>query len=292
MTEIITNPVPDGGTPPIAGATEFSLSKFVNETGDFQAGWKENLLPEDMRHRPVYDSFGNVKDALKHIGHLESVVGKKGVIVPTDKSTPSEIEAFRNAIGVPKAATDYKVEIPEELKEFYSPDLINNALSALHQAGATQKVVDAVMALDRARTEQSLQAYEEQKKREFDAAAAALDKKWGAAKEQNLHLANRVIHETVQGDEEKQQVLELIGNNPLIADIFARIGSKLVESKAIDTPVNSAILPPAEAEMRMKELMATAGYLDGSMKNSNPGAYTRINREIAELARMAVPQKK
>lgn len=270
-----------------------SILSMIDETGKFKEGWKETILPEDLRHREVFNSFSDVPSAMKHIAHLESMIGKKGVIVPTEKSSPSEIEAFHKALGVPEDIKGYKVSVPEELKELYSDQIMTDALTELKKAGATQKIVDTVMALDAKRMKSAIEEETARKQREFSEAQAALDKEWGQAKEQNLHLANRVISDNVENNEEKQKLLDIIGNNPMVAKFLAKVGAKVAEGKGFtDVESQIGVLTPAQAEAKMKELMATPGYLDGSMKTSNPAGYERLTREMYELAKMATPGKK
>ena len=295
MSDPITPVTPDApiATPPASSAEPeaFSLGKFVSSDGKFLPGWKEGLLPEDMRHRTVFDSFDDVPSALKHMGNMESMIGKKGVIVPTDKSTPSEIEAFRAAIGVPKTPADYKYEVPEALQEYYAQPLVTEAIEALHKAGATQQVFETVMALDAKRINEALAATDKEKEQELASAKAALEQKWGAAYDDRMHLANRMIAENVASEESKSRLLEKIGNDPEVADFLATIGSKFVEHRIIPNPSATITLTPAEANAKMKELMATPGYLTGDMKNANPGGYDRLQREISDMAKMASPSR-
>ena len=65
-----------------------------------------------------------------------------------------------------------------------------------------------------------------------------------------------MIGENVAADDE-EKVLEVIGNNPYVADFLANIGKKFMEGKLV-TPdaVPEGARTPAEAKLKMNELIA------------------------------------
>jgi hypothetical protein len=80
------------------------------EQGEARPEW----LPEKfwVEGKPAYEQM-----AASYRG-LEQLLGKKAgaVMVPTERSTPEEVAAFRKTLGVPERPDDYKLA-PEELPE-------------------------------------------------------------------------------------------------------------------------------------------------------------------------------
>ena len=128
----------DDVTPP-------SETSFINPDGTYKEGWKEALLPEELRAEGFYDSpFNtNVQELLKTAGNQAKMLGKKGAIPITEKSTDFEVQAWRRATGVPDKYTYTK---PADLKTFEMPDdFINRTLEAFNKAHMTQGQVDLTM---------------------------------------------------------------------------------------------------------------------------------------------------
>ena len=276
---------PDVGTTPEVG-------KFVNPDGTLQPGWKEELVPEEFRGFQVYDSFVDLGTLMKLVGNQDALIKRqgKGVFPPGENASPSELEAFYNAIGRPHKPEDYKVEVPKGLEAYYDDPLMNEARVELHKAGLTQKQVDVVLALDAKRLvagEQELQAAEEA---ELKDAESALRVKWGAAYDGKLHLARRVWADNTP-DVDKDKVQAAVGNNPVLVELLANIGKRLLEhGMPKDDGSTPGALTPGEAESKMKDLIAERG-MDTQMRWNNPEKYKRLCSEIDRLAALSLEGK-
>jgi len=260
------------------------LSTIIGPNGELLEGWKEHLVPEDMRHEPVYNKFTDLKGALKQIGIQDKLVGRKGVLVPNEKSTATEWENFYEATGRPPTKDDYKLPVPEDLKEYYDPNWIAKGRELLFGIGANQKHADIVWKFEEERIRASLKAITEAEAAEKQECEDALKQKWGDAYEERLLFANRIIEENAPG-ELKQQILERYGNDPIFAEYTYNIGQKFAEHPEIANKLKvSGAMSPGEANTKMKELIATPGYSNQTLKYENPAAYNRIVKEVAALA--------
>ena len=80
-------------------------------------------LPEDIRGEKVFESYKGkpVTEALpliaKSLVHAQRMVGADKLVLPTEKSTPEEIRAFHQKLGVPEKHTDYKYKLPDGITE-------------------------------------------------------------------------------------------------------------------------------------------------------------------------------
>lgn len=109
----------------------------------------------------------------------------------------------------------------------------------------------------------------------------------GHAYDQRLHLANLMVNENSEEGEERDMILSVIGNNPIVADFLANIAKKFTEDKAITGSMTTPT--PTEAVAEAEKLRATPGYLDGKLYASNPARHAEITKKIQELFKAAYP---
>ena len=285
-----TTPAPtiivDGGQPPAPPAEPpVPVTSFLDEAGVLQEGWLEALVPEDFRGRRVFSTFTDVAGMMKQLGHLDLLVSRqgKGIMPLSEDATPTERELYYEALGRPKKADDYEIPTPEGLEDYYDEGLLKEAREALHGAGLTQAQVDAVMALDAKRITDGIAQSEQADDAARKEAEETLRKKWGDAYDERKALANRMIGENVAAEDE-EKVLEVIGNNPYVADFLANIGKKFMEGKLV-TPdaVPEGAMTPAEAKLKMNELIAERAK-EPNMRWENPAKYERMNKDIERLS--------
>lgn len=260
---------------------------YVNTDGTFKDGWATALVPEDLQGLGVYKTVTNVGDALKQLGHLEKLRGKqgKGVFVPAEDATPTERELFYKAMGRPDTPEGYAFDIPKEMEAAYSKESVQAARQAAHEAGLTPKQFAAIMDFDRKRYESAAQQHVADAASAVEAAEKALRARWGAAYDERLHIANRIVAENVP-EADKAAVLAAIGNNPVVADFLATVGKKFMEDGTVrpGAAVTGA-LTPAEIRGKITELEATPGFIitnavtGTSLRQTNPAQYQRLIRD-------------
>lgn len=273
------------GAPP---AVTPEVVTFVNPDGTFKDGWQDKFIPEDFRPLGVYKTVTDVPSAMKRLGELEKLRGKqgKGIMPLTPDSTPTERDLFYKALGRPDKPDDYKWEAPKELAQYYPAETLKDAMGELHKAGLTQEQVASVLALDVKRTQTGLESMQKAQEAAVEQATIALKAKWGEAYDERIHLANRMIAENV-AEADRPAILEKIGNDPIVADFLATIGKKFTEGKIVNTDQAPGKMTPAEAKLKMDELIGER-LADMNMKSNNPAKFKRLSDEINRLAALAM----
>lgn len=267
--------------PPVEPGTPAGPESFINEDGTLAEGWRDKYVPEDLRKEKVYDTIKDLPSAFKTIGHQAKLVGRKGILLPTETSGQSEIDAFHEALGRPATAEEYVLEVPEEHADYFDEELIKEARSMFHGQGFNQKQVDILWEFEKKRVVQMdkmLNDFEEQEKSE---AETALRNKWGTAYDENMHLANRMISENAVEGEERDYLIAEYGNDPKLAGFLANIAKKFVEHKII-TDVET---PSANLENKRKELMDSKAYTDGRHPDHKEtvAAVQRIYEQLTKM---------
>jgi len=277
-------PEPDP-KPPEDGTPDPTPVALVDADGKFSENFKDSL-PEEIRGEKILDNLGDFHGAMKQLVHAQKQIGRDKVILPNEKSTENDWNMFFDQIGRPKTAGDYKFIKDESLpEEIYDDILIESFLEGAYKAGFTQKQIDYMNEFENLRLKSGLESIQAQKDKELREVTEALKAKWGAAYDQRLHLANLMVNENSEEGEERDMILSVIGNNPIVADFLANIARKFTEDKAITGSMTTPT--PSEAIKEAEKLRATPGYLDGKLFNSNPAKSNEITKKIQELYEVA-----
>jgi len=270
-------------------STATEPQSFINPDYTFVEGWQEksDFIPPEFKDRAVYKIPKDIKGVMKQLGHQDLLISRqgKGVMPPTDKSTPAEIEAFYKGIGRPDSSEEYKVTAPKGMEAVFADPFTKDALAAMHKAGYTQKQVDAAMTLYANRVAAGMEQQENQQAQQKIDAEATLRKTWGNNYDGNLLIANRVISENLD-EADREEVLGIIGNNPKVALMLAKVGQALLEDKP--PTVGSPVVTNVDSKIR--ELQTTPGYMNGELRRSNPAEHARITAELEKVFKAKYPE--
>lgn len=260
---------------------------FIDKDGKFLPGWKEHYVPEEMRADKVFDTFDDVGGGLKMLGSLQTMIGKKGVIVPGEASPPSEWDTFFRATGRPDTKDQYSMKVPDELAEHYDENLIAEARDIFFELGFDQKKIDRLWAFEEKRIRAGLTAFAN-KKLEADNAFS----EWSANNSDKLHWANRMISENCNDEAHKEAILEALNNNIAFAELLSNVSAKFKEHKIITETERPTGMTPGEALTEAKKIESTPGFLLPDEKGQflrevNRPEYDRLEKERDKFYQLA-----
>ncbi|MEE9529106.1 MAG: hypothetical protein V3V88_03555 [Dehalococcoidia bacterium] len=268
------------GTPEVPVSTEFS--------GELAEGWMEKYgVAEDLRGDQTLQTTKHIGALASQLVNAQKMIGKNTTSIPNEDSPQTEWDNFHDNFR-PATAGDYEINHAEGVGE------IDEAAESgfkdfVHSEGLRPSTVQKLTDMYDSRIMQMREAHEQAEAQKLADADAALSKKWGAAKEERLLLANRMISENAS-EENKAEVLGYIGNNPIVADFLANIASKFVEHKIIDASITQKT--PIDALAKADDLRNTPGYITGELANTSPARYKQITQEISALMADAYPEQK
>jgi len=272
-------------------ATDTTAIGVMDKDYNFTGNWKEELLDEDIRGEKFFDSdyTKNVKTLLKKSYHQEQAIGQyksgfKGVKVPGENTTEEELNAFRDATGVPK---EYVYTKPDDIDEdVIGSEFMTKTMEKLNKANVSQGQFDLVMEIfaDRIRGLEAEGVEELNSKTK--AAIARVEKEdpngvqrelatkfitkmtdiWPADKYQELFGTENENGEREGGI----NAPEFAYLRPLLLDMFATVEETyaIPTSAALSDTVESKV---ASVEDELKTLEATPGFLEGRLRtSSNP----------------------
>lgn len=267
----------NGQAPAVPEGTQTPAPQsFIGTDGTLNEGWK-NLIEPEFRGEKSLDSYKTFGDVAKSLVMAQKTIGKKGVILPTDKSTPQEVEEFYNSIGRPKTSQEYKFgkdkEVPPEL---YDDKFITSSLDRLHKAGATQKIIDVISQIEAERIKTHLTNIQQESEKFAADSETFLMKTWGDKYKSMVHSGDIAIEKGSSGDKElKQRLIEKFGNDPDFIMFSANLGQKFGEHSMTKTPSDTA---DPNITDEIAKLMADPAYLDKMNPNHN-----NILNKLSEL---------
>ena len=237
--------------------------------------WVSNLIPEEARSNPdiaplfTPDKEGNpptmtkYKDPIEFVKsyhHLNELAGRKGVLIPTEKSSPDEIIAFQKAIGWPEKPDGYKFSDVKDLHPALkiTTESQKSFADAMHKAGVPTKYADVFNQYAAQYLSGIIAQTEKAGKEATEKAVAELKTAWGDKYDVNLKAASTLVEKV--GGKEALAAFGDLGNNPKVLSVLSKIGSVISEDSISKiTTGGGGQVPENEAALKeINDIMADA----------------------------------
>ena len=283
--------------PPVTPPPSGEFHNVIGPGGMFLDGWKDQL-PEEIRHEQSLDAIADVPGAIKQLVNAQKMIGKDKITIPGKDAQPEEKDAFEIALGRPVTKEEYVVNIPEGFEDRFDIDASKEAAFAF---GFSQEKLDKIMLFRAEEIAQQDLADSEAEKVAFDQAEAIINLNSGEALDDQRHAANSLIEmfapdkmampdgTEMTKEQYKEKLTSVLNDHTLRPYVFNFLAGIWKQNFAQHDgiPPNSNQMPntmtPSMLQAQADELMATPGYSDGNMKNSNPEGYNRLTSQITEL---------
>lgn len=266
-----------------SNSTEFTPWKgFANDKGEFSPGWHEHL-PEELgdARKSLGDRFKNVSELGKSYLESEKALrGKLGAVnVPTDKSTPEEVSAYRKALGVPETVDKYDFKpdnIPETIP--WTPETVAPFAAIGHKHNIPPAAMKELAQMQVDRQAQIQQIVFQEHEAKMEAGKKALRDEWGDQFEPNINKVKAVA--AMAGIDPTSHPAF---SDPAVVKAFQRLSEKFSDdtfSKA-GAPINSSsaeiandVMTNKQNPMHEKYMKAdpdTVAFVRHHLKQANPG---------------------
>lgn len=241
--------------------------------------WRDSL-PADLKDHPSLASFTDIGNLAKSYVNAQSMIGKKGVIPPTDKSSDEEWDNFYKQIGRPEA-DKYEFDTPKEA----NADTIKAFKAVAHKAGLLPKQAKALVEWFGGFEKEASGKLSEQKALEQKASLENLKKEWGTGYDKEITAAKLAVKEV--GGEEFAQYLEKtgLGNDAGMIKAMAKFGKLLGEDKIRGANTGRMGVTPEEAKAKIAELTSDPAYAD-----SRHGRHQVLVNQVSELYKQLYQQ--
>lgn len=186
-------------------------------------------IPEEYQKDESLTKFKTIPDMVKSFKEMETLVGKKGVIMPTDKSTPEEINKFYNTLGRPESPDKYEIKLPENLNKKLSIDEEGKKsyLSMAHKLGLTNKQANELLAFHLTSLSDGMTRADKAYEEKMNELKTQLNGKWGDKTQEKIALAQDMTKKIL--GEEKAKSLGEFGNNPAAIELIAELAGMVSE---------------------------------------------------------------
>lgn len=223
---IVTDPAPP------QQSSEFVPWKgFADEKGSFAPNWWEKLS-EDPTERETLKSLERYKslpEMAKGLKELEKTLGQKAgaVKIPTDKSSPEEVAAYRKAMGVPDTieAYDFKPDgLPDSIP--WSPELAKPYAEVAHKHNIPPAAMKELAQLQVAQQEATQKMVFEEHQAKMEKGISEMRQEYGADYDK---VISRVKAVAAMGglDATKHQAFA----DPDVVRAFIKIGEKFSDDQ-------------------------------------------------------------
>lgn len=186
-----TQAAPTGAETPNTNNAGLTSSTYVQPDGTLADGWTNHLPDDAVPYKETLARYKTVPDMAKALAHANALVGRK-LGVPSEKSTPEEVAAYRKALGVPESLEEYDftpAEVPEGFN--WDKDAMKPFAEVAHKhhipPGAMKELAGLFAQYESSKVD-VLQGMFDQQRQE---AVSTLQKEWGGDFQKNLSVAKQ-----------------------------------------------------------------------------------------------------
>ncbi len=282
------------GTPPAGQGTPPAGD---NAPGNQTPDWR-SALPDDLRAEKVFESIKG-KDwseagplLAKNYLHAQRMVGADKIVLPTDKSTPEEIAAFRAKLGVPAKPDEYSFKLPEGMKDtMLDKTRIDTWRKELHEAGIPKSAAERLMSKfigdEYARFTES----QTNRTKQEEQWGLQLKQDFGVKYDEEVNNARFAVRQF--GNDALGQLLDEtgLGSHPEVVKLFAKIGKSIGDDRIRGGNQQQAgsINSPEQAQAALNEWSRSAENMKALMDRNHPN-HDRAVAERRQLFETAFPK--
>jgi hypothetical protein len=229
MTEatITSSDAPAGSALPAAPASPGGIPP--EPSGGAPTDWRASL-PAELRDAPSLAKFADPGALAKSYVEAEGLIGRKGLIIPTEKDAPEVHARFRAALGVPEKPEGYTLKAPEGIPpEAWGEDGVKALATWAHELGLTpaqaQGVADRYAKVQAEGLQRAAEGIEPDGRKMED----VLRQEWGVGYDGKLEVARRAAKQF--GGDGVLDALEAKTGGAAMLRMFAAIGEAMAEDR-------------------------------------------------------------
>ena len=213
-------------------------------------------VDSQFREDPSVSKFTNVNDLVKEHVNLQSLLGRKGVIVPNSDDSPDIWNKYRSEMGIPDSHEGY--EIPPDQSNDVFQKLAEASFDANLTADQYTKVTNALSAWQDSADESMSKDAESIMEENL----SSLRKEWGRSFEAKTNIGASALNKLTGGNPDRLASLQLsdgtqLGNDPAFIKMMAEIGSSFQEKGLLEgSNANHSAMSPEEAASKLSQIMA------------------------------------
>lgn len=268
---------PAAGNPAPAGSgAAGSASASAGASGGV-ASWRDSL-PEDIKSNTALTQFQDVGALAKSYVHAQTLIGKKGVVVPGEKASDEEWGSFYKAIGLPEA-DKYTVNPPKDVQ--VNEQVMTKFKETAYKAGLLPKQAQGILDWYTKFEQETVAAQVAQKQADEANAINQLKNEWGDGFTKQVGLAQMAVREAdPDGSFQKYLVESGLGNNTKLTKFLAGIGKMLGEDKLRGQDSSQFGQTPDELQSELQGFFENPAFSD-----KHHPEHAKLVRQYADVNR-------
>lgn len=268
------------------GVTDSDAIDATTGSGNDPTSWRA-ALPAELRDTVALARFDDVAALAREHLHLQSAIGRKGLMPPGADAAPEERDAFFSALGRPATPDDYDLsdfDLPDGMP--WNGDLQAAMLTEMHAAGLTNMQTKALIAAYAGMQGDAWQQAVDAQGAASTRAAAALEAEWGERFDARLDLANRAFRAAFGDDVGSIAGLQLadggqVGDHPAFVRAFATLGERMAEPELVGGK-SAAMTPSGEvARATLRQLENDPDFRAALLDRAHPDHRAAIAKRSA-----------
>lgn len=204
-----------------------AVAQTQTSGGAATASWRDTL-PEELKGNGGLAQFKDVASLAKSYVHAQSLIGKKGVVVPTEKASDEEWKSFYKSVGQPDL-DNFELKTPKDME--FNKETVAKFREKAHELGFLPKQAQGLLDWYIQHESETMTAKTSELDNEAKTQLANLQKEWGQGYDKQIALARLAVKDV--GIDGFQEYLDSsgLGNDPMIIKAMASFGKLLGEDR-------------------------------------------------------------
>lgn len=216
-----------------------------------------DVIDNQFREDPSISKFSNVNDLVKEHVNLQSLLGRKGVILPKEGDSEEIWNKYRSEMNVPSEFSGYLNEETSEENE-----LPSHLAKVAHENNLSLDQYQNIIKGYESWQQEYNVISEKEINLKTNENINSLRKEWGRAFEAKTDIGASALNNLTNGNSEAIANMQLsdgtfLGNNPDFIRIMASVGETLQEKGLMEgITSNTSAMSPEEAQSKIAGMMA------------------------------------
>lgn len=222
------------------------------------SSWRDSL-PEDIKNHSAISQYEDVGALAKSYINAQSLIGKKGVIVPSEKASPEDWSNFYKQLGQPDLEK-FEIKLPEGTE--LNPEVLNQFKDAAFKSGLLPKQAQGLLEWYTKFEKDTMATLQSQKQQSTAQEIDSLKKEWGDGFQKQVALAQMAVKELGGEGFVKYLVDSGLASNVPLTKFMAQVGKLLGEDKLRGEGVGAFGKTPQELDAEIQAMFESPAFMD------------------------------
>lgn len=256
--------------------------------GQQSSSWRDSL-PADLRANPALSNFADVGALAKEHVNLQGLIGRKGIIPPTENDPPEAWQKFYDALGRPAKPEEYGFKAPDGAPpDVYDPNFAGKFAKWAFEAGIPKA---QALKLHDSYVKEAIDGHKAQMA-SLQATGADMEKalraEWGAAYDAKVESGRRAF-KTFTSPAMADRMEKVLGSTEMMK-MFASIGEKMGEDNMIGANAGGrTTMTPQEANTEIAKINAQMADPKSALMDKFHPEHNALVARLQQLHEMAFP---